>query len=128
MGDHRAASADSREHVTDRYSGTIGVDDVIGKAALIVWPLDRFTLLDAPDIQGQDRALGAPVVQGSAAVAAPYALGLAGAVPLTAWRRRHRSASRRALLTGPSSRPPGTGWRRTRRGPRTRPGREPADD
>ena len=122
MGDHRAASADSREHVSDQYSGTIGVDDVIGKAALIVWPVDRFTLLDDPDIQGQDQALGAPV-QGSAAVAAPYALGLIGAVPVTAWRRRRR-ARRRAVATGPSSRPPGTGWRRTRRGPRTRPGRE----
>jgi signal peptidase I len=127
MGDHRAASADSREHVSDQYSGTVGVEDVIGKAALIVWPVDRFALLDDPDIQGQDQALGAPVVQGSAAVAAPYALGLVGAVPLTAWRRRRHSASRRAVSTGPSSRPPGTGWRRIRRGPRTRPGRDPAE-
>ena len=128
MGDHRAASADSREHVMDRYSGTVGVDDVIGKAAVIVWPLDRFALLDSPDIQGQDQALGAPavqgapVVQGTAAVATPYALGLVGAVPLTAWRRRRRS--RRPALTGPSNRPPRTGWRRIRRGPQTRPGRD----
>jgi signal peptidase I len=128
MGDHRAASADSREHVTDQYSGTIGVDDVIGKAALIVWPLNRFTLLDDPDIQGQDQALGAPVVQGDAAVAAPYALGLVGAVPVTAWRSRRRRAHRPAVSTGPSSRPPGTGWRRLRRGPRTRPGRESTGD
>src|SRR4051794_40697694 len=28
MGDHRSASADSREHVGDKYSGTIAVDDV----------------------------------------------------------------------------------------------------
>jgi signal peptidase I len=127
MGDHRAASADSREHVTDQYAGTIGVDDVIGKAALIVWPLNRFTLLDDPDIQGRDQALGAPVVQGSAAVAAPYVLGLVGALPLTAWRLRRRSAARPAVATGPSSRPPGTGWRRIRQGPRTRPGRGAAD-
>jgi signal peptidase I len=126
MGDHRGASADSREHVADQYSGTVGVDDVIGKAALIVWPLDRFSLLDDPDIQGQEQALGAPVVQGSAAVAAPYVLGMAGALPITAWRRRRRSA-RPATATGPSSRPPRTGWRRTRRGPRTRPGRGSAD-
>jgi signal peptidase I len=100
------------------------VDDVIGKAAVIVWPLDRFTLLDSPDIQGQDQALGAPgapVVQGAAAVSTPYALGLVGAVPLTAWRRRRRS--RRPALTGPSNRPPRTGWRRMRRGSQTRPGR-----
>ena len=128
MGDHRSASADSREHVGDKYAGTIAVDDVIGKAALIVWPLDRFTLLDDPDIQDTE-ALGtpassfsAPPVQGAAAVAAPYALGLVGAVPLTAWRRRRRS--RRASLTGPSRRPPRTGWRRIRRPAQTRPGRD----
>ncbi|PZA18901.1 signal peptidase I, partial [Modestobacter versicolor] len=97
MGDHRSASSDSRRHVTDQYSGTIAVDDVIGKGALIVWPLDRFTLLDSPDIQGTDdqgmpgAAAPMPLVQGAAAVAAPYVLGLTGAVPLTAWRRRRRS-------------------------------------
>ena len=54
MGDHRSESSDSRCHVQDRYSGTIAVDDVIGKAALIVWPLDRIGILHAPDIQGRD--------------------------------------------------------------------------
>jgi signal peptidase I len=93
MGDHRSASADSRSHVGDEYSGTIAVSDVIGKAALIVWPLDRFGLLDSPDIQGVEAA-GEPTA-GAAAVAAPYALGLVGAVPLTAWRRRRRSPARR---------------------------------
>ena len=79
MGDHRSASADSREHMTDRYSGTIGVSDVIGKAALIVWPVNRFGLLDSPDIQG---------VNAAGTAAAPYAVGLAGVVPVVAWRRR----------------------------------------
>jgi signal peptidase I len=79
MGDHRSASADSREHMTDRYSGTIGVNDVIGKATLIVWPVNRLALLGSPDIQGTNV---------SGAAAAPYAVGLAGAVPVVAWRRR----------------------------------------
>jgi signal peptidase I len=39
---------------------------------------DRFGLLDSPDIQGTEAA---------AATVAPYAVGLAGAVPLVAWRR-----------------------------------------
>jgi signal peptidase I len=78
MGDHRSASADSREHMTDRYSGTIGVSDVIGKAAVIVWPVSRFRLLGSPDIQGTS----------AAGAAAPYVFGLAGAVPVVAWRRR----------------------------------------
>jgi signal peptidase I len=82
MGDHRSASADSRSHVSDQYGGTIGVDDVIGKAAVIVWPVSRFGLLDAPDIQGTDAGASAAV---------PAALGLAGAVPVALWRRRRGS-------------------------------------
>jgi signal peptidase I len=82
MGDHRSASADSRMHVNDKYSGTIGVNDVIGKAAVIVWPLSRFGLLDSPAIQG---------TQAASAGVLPAAVGLAGAVPLIAWRRRRRS-------------------------------------
>jgi signal peptidase I len=95
MGDHRSASADSRSHSGDRYGGTIGVDDVIGKAAVIVWPVSRFGLLDSPDIQGVEAAatgsgLWASTVTASAA--APYAIGLAGALPISIWR--HRRASR----------------------------------
>jgi signal peptidase I len=125
MGDHRSASADSRSHVSDQYHGTIAVDDVIGKGALIVWPLDRFTVLDSPDIQQQaeGQAAGQQAwVHGDAAAAAPYALGLAGALPISAVRRRRRR--RGARLTGPSRRPPRTGWRRIRRPAQTRPGRE----
>src|SRR4051795_9234372 len=65
MGDHRSASADSKAHMSDKYSGTIGVDDVIWKAAVIVWPVSRFGLIDSPDIQGTEAAAaassGAPV-------------------------------------------------------------------
>jgi signal peptidase I len=130
MGDHRSASADSKAHMQDQYAGTIAVDDVIGKASLIVWPLDRFGVLHAPKIQPQQAQGQAaptvgdvqPPVQGAAALAVPYVLGLAGAVPLTAGRRRLRS--RRARMTGPSRRPPRTGWRRVRRPAQTRPGRE----
>ncbi|MCU1606003.1 MAG: lepB [Modestobacter sp.] len=133
MGDHRVASADSTKHMSDKYAGTIAVDDVIGKAALIVWPVNRIAVLHSPDIQGRDQAEGAPMVLGSAAVAAPYALGLAGAVPITAWRRRGRSGERgprwrRSGMSGPSRRPPGTGWRRARPAPRTRPGRDSPGD
>jgi signal peptidase I len=81
MGDHRSASADSRVHIGDQHSGTIGVDDVIGKAAVIVWPVSRFGLLHSPDIQGT----------GAAAAAAPLAIGAAGAVPVATWRRRRPS-------------------------------------
>ncbi|MGY2085618.1 signal peptidase I [Blastococcus sp. SYSU DS0539] len=98
MGDHRSASADSRSHVGDEYAGTIAVDDVIGKAAVIVWPLGRFGLLGSPDIQGTEAAAAVPAMPadgGASPVGAvavlPYAVGLAGAVPVTAWRRRSRA-------------------------------------
>ena len=80
MGDHRSASADSRAHSDDKYSGTIGVSDVIGKAAMIVWPVSRFGFLGSPDIQAAD----------AAGMTAPYAFGLAAALPVTAVRRRRR--------------------------------------
>jgi signal peptidase I len=118
MGDHRSASADSKAHMGDQYAGTVAVDDVIGKAALIVWPLDRMGGIGSPDIQQtQASAAGVPV-PGGAAVAVPYVLGLAGALPVTALRRRGARAA------GPSRRPPRTGWRRIRRPVHTRPSRE----
>jgi len=90
MGDHRSASADSKQHMTDQYSGTIAVDDVIGKAALIVWPVSRFGTLDSPDIQGIEAA-GA-LVTGVGGPVTPLAVGFAGAVPLVLWRRERRAA------------------------------------
>ena len=42
MGDHRSVSADSTQHLRDRYGGTIAVSDVVGKVSLIVWPPSRF--------------------------------------------------------------------------------------
>jgi signal peptidase I len=40
MGDHRAVSEDSRYHPT-LQQGTISMDDVVGKAFVIVWPMGR---------------------------------------------------------------------------------------
>jgi signal peptidase I len=48
---------------------------------MIVWPVSRFGMLDSPDIQGTE------VGASAAATVAPYAVGLAGAVPFVAWRR-----------------------------------------
>lgn len=93
MGDHRSASSDSKAHITDQYSGTVAVDDVIGKAAVIVWPVSRFGLVGSPDIQATQAA--AAGVDGGATGVRPdllasSAVGLAGAIPLVAWRRRRR--------------------------------------
>ncbi len=93
MGDHRSASADSKAHMGDRYSGTIGVDDVIGKAAVIVWPVSRLGFVGSPDIQ--DVGAASAGVDGGATGVRPdllasSAVGLVGALPVVAWRRRRR--------------------------------------
>ena len=48
MGDHRDQSSDSRAHITDPDQGTIAVDDVIGKAFVIIWPVSRWDTLGTP--------------------------------------------------------------------------------
>lgn len=45
MGDNRSGSADSRAHVSDELSGTVPVDDVVGKARLIVLPPSRWGVI-----------------------------------------------------------------------------------
>ena len=48
MGDHRAVSEDSRAHQGQPGKGFVPVDDVIGRAFTIVWPLGRAELLRRP--------------------------------------------------------------------------------
>ncbi|MFD7707587.1 signal peptidase I [Streptomyces sp. NPDC059785] len=49
MGDHRANSADSRYHRSDKYGGTVSEDSVVGRAMVIAWPLGHWTRLKEPD-------------------------------------------------------------------------------
>jgi signal peptidase I len=48
MGDHRSVSEDSRAHREQPGKGFVPVDDVIGRAFTVVWPLDRTRLLRSP--------------------------------------------------------------------------------
>ncbi len=41
LGDHRSASADSRAHRAGPGGGFVALDDVVGRARFVVWPLDR---------------------------------------------------------------------------------------
>ena len=92
MGDHRGSSADSRFHIDDENSGTVPQDKVIGRAFVIVWPLDRAALLSVPDtFDGALAALGPLPSYGLAAT--PYVLGAVGALPVVALRRRRRRRS-----------------------------------
>jgi len=49
MGDHRSVSEDSRAHRNQPGKGFVPVDDVIGRAFTIVWPLDRARIIHRPD-------------------------------------------------------------------------------
>ncbi|MER7485747.1 signal peptidase I [Streptomyces sp. NPDC126497] len=89
MGDHRQNSRDSRYNQADENHGMVPVDEVVGRAVVIAWPVNRWTNLPVPATFDQPGlAAGSP----SAAVlaAAPQGLALAGAVPLVLWRRRRQ--------------------------------------
>ncbi|WP_214413437.1 signal peptidase I [Sphaerisporangium fuscum] len=49
MGDHRAASEDSRAFMNDKFHGTISTDDVIGRAFALYWPPSRMTTFPVPE-------------------------------------------------------------------------------
>ncbi|MGW7266695.1 signal peptidase I [Streptomyces sp. NPDC054842] len=49
MGDHRANSADSRYHRTEKYGGTVSEESVVGRAMVIAWPVGHWTRLKEPD-------------------------------------------------------------------------------
>jgi signal peptidase I len=49
MGDHRDDSADSRAHQNTDYGGTVSVDEVVGRAVVIGWPVGHWTTLDEPE-------------------------------------------------------------------------------
>lgn len=51
MGDNRNNSADSRRHIGDERSGSVPVDNVIGKSRFIVLPPGRWQTIPDPDPQ-----------------------------------------------------------------------------
>lgn len=46
MGDHRAASADSRYHTTDINDGFVPVDKVSGRVVAVIWPFKNAKIID----------------------------------------------------------------------------------
>ncbi|WP_405722579.1 signal peptidase I [Streptomyces sp. NBC_01537] len=81
MGDHRQDSLDSRYHQNLEGNGTVSVDEVVGRAIVVAWPINRWSTLPVPSTFDQSgiNAAGAQL---------PAAAGLVGAVPLAVWRRR----------------------------------------
>lgn len=87
MGDHRRFSADSRAHTADPGGGTIAESHVIGRAFVKVWPPSRIGTLPVPDTFDQAKLQRA---SGTAAAAAPSALGVLGVAPIGLYRHRRR--------------------------------------
>ncbi|PPF63898.1 signal peptidase I [Clavibacter michiganensis] len=56
MGDNRGNSADSRAHTSTPSRGFVPYSDVVGRAILITWPLDRWTWIDdhSREFEGSD--------------------------------------------------------------------------
>lgn len=60
MGDHRSASADSRAQMGKPGGGMVPLDDVVGRAWVRYWPLDRLgSLTPAPALHDLPRPTGA---------------------------------------------------------------------
>src|SRR5262245_18181946 len=53
MGDHRSVSQDSRAHLGQPGGGTVQIDQVVGLAFVIVWPLSHAGTLGIPETFSQ---------------------------------------------------------------------------
>ncbi|SHE93365.1 signal peptidase I [Streptoalloteichus hindustanus] len=93
MGDNRNFSADSRAHVDDDAQGTVPVDNVIGKARVIVLPPTRWQGIGDHNPQAQASALGAPAWQAGI----PVGMGLVGAWPVL-WLVRRGTCRARGIF------------------------------
>jgi signal peptidase I len=101
MGDHRLVSQDAR------CQGPVPIDNIIGRAFVVVWPTSHFTSLSVPDswkAYAAARPVGAAPIgespqrdpdPGAAAVMLPFLLsvGLSARSGLWLWPRRRRLRS-----------------------------------
>lgn len=117
MGDHRDVSYDSRGHIGDPGGGTIPENAVVGRAFVVIWPVDQWRILpipatfeqpklnaSMPSVSSRTRSAdeaaapsGAVAPMHPSGPAMPFALGFAGAVPVTWLQRKLRKAARRHL-------------------------------
>lgn len=96
MGDHRSDSGDSRYHTDDPGEGAIPVNEVVGRAFMIIWPPSQLRDLPIPSTFGQPALHGGTAAAALATVAGFPVAGTAGVAavigaPVLLWRRRRRS-------------------------------------
>ncbi|WP_330460060.1 signal peptidase I [Streptomyces sp. NBC_00820] len=94
MGDHRQNSSDSRYHQSDQHHGMVPVKDVVGRAIVKAWPINRWGTLPVPDTFDQP-GLGDQSAAAASLSVAPQGIALVGVLPVAVWRRR-RAASAEA--------------------------------
>ncbi|MET7569892.1 signal peptidase I [Streptomyces sp. NPDC005492] len=90
MGDHRQNSRDSRYNQSDKHHGMVPVNEVVGRAIVKAWPINRWGTLPIPDTFDQT-GINTQASASRLLTAAPEGLALVGVLPLALWRRR-RSA------------------------------------
>ena len=91
MGDHRQNSRDSRYNRADKNDGMVPVKEVVGRAVVIAWPVNRWDNLPVPATYDQPGLNAAGAAADAALAVAPQGLALVGAVPLVLWRRRREA-------------------------------------
>ncbi|WP_327070530.1 signal peptidase I [Kitasatospora sp. NBC_01302] len=85
MGDHRQDSGDSRYN-QNVDGGTVGVNQVVGRAFVVAWPVGRWATLPVPATYHQTFTT-------AAADAAPPVLAAVGVLPIALVRRRRRQGA-----------------------------------
>ncbi|MEU5596103.1 signal peptidase I [Streptomyces sp. NPDC020298] len=90
MGDHRQNSRDSRYNQDDKYHGMVPVKDVVGRAIVKAWPINRWGTLPVPDTFDQSGLDQQSSAAGSLTVA-PQAIALTGVLPVVVRRRKRKS-------------------------------------
>ncbi|WP_329349277.1 signal peptidase I [Streptomyces sp. NBC_01261] len=87
MGDHRQNSRDSRYNQSDKHHGMVPVKDVVGRAIVKAWPINRWDTLPIPDTFDQ-AGINTQASASRLLTAAPQGLALVGVLPLALWRRK----------------------------------------
>ncbi|MDH6624132.1 signal peptidase I [Streptomyces sp. LBL] len=95
MGDHRQNSRDSRYNQSDKHHGMVPVDEVVGRAVVKAWPINRWGTLPVPDTFDQDGldTRSSASVGSAVLTVAPNGIALVGVVPVVLWRRRRTAAT-----------------------------------
>lgn len=92
MGDHRQNSRDSRYNQSDEHKGMVPVNEVVGRAVVKAWPINRWGTLPVPDTFDQS-GLNTQSAASAALTVAPTGIALVGVVPVALWRRRKTEAA-----------------------------------